>query len=94
MMSLESIIQDGLQRMDDAVERVLDKWDHTPYGNGINDDADILQACQDDYNGLKLEAKTYFVSKALNLRDGDSIVGSCPKRTILSMIPGYKPNNI
>lgn len=72
MTRLEEIVRDGLEAMDDAVARVIWKYDHTPYCNGVNDDSEIVQRLLDKRMNVRVPGSCV-IRKALDMSRGGVI---------------------
>jgi len=83
MTKLDRIIQEGFNRIDEAVLRVIDKYDHMLWCNGLNDDAPILQRLLDRDGRVLLGEDVHAVYSAIEMRDGDRIEGSGSTKTAI-----------
>lgn len=97
MRELDRIVEEGISRINAAVERVLAKWDMMPYGNGINDDAEYIQRILDttgyiDFNYI--DGNVSMVSKPLLLRHGSSVVGRSIEETTLNFYKSYRGREV
>lgn len=83
MSNLEKILNEGFKKIDQAVSDVFYKWDCTPWGNGLTDDAEILQRILDRDGVLALESKVYRISKSLLLQEGRRVCGEGAGKTAI-----------
>jgi len=75
MRKLDQICEEGFNRIGQAVQDVLWKWDHKPYGNGLNDDTKILQACIDDLGRIELDEGVHVINMPLQVNNSCTISG-------------------